>query len=81
MSEHYENHAKEVANAFLELLDGQAREGISEAHRNELAMLIEAAVSTAALEQLEHAADETGALSKRLRDYAERYNRTTSAKK
>ena len=53
MSEHYENHAQEVANAFLDLLDGQTREGISEAHRNELAMLIVAAISSAALQLLE----------------------------
>jgi hypothetical protein len=75
MSEHYENHAKEVANAFLGMLDGQVRDGISEAHRNELAMLVEAAISTAVLEQLEHAVDEIDGLSKRLRNYAERYDK------
>ena len=80
MSEHYENHAKEVANAFLDLLDAQTREGISEAHRNELAMLIEAAISTAALQQLENAVDAIEALSRRLRDNAEHYDRTSAKK-
>ena len=75
MSEHYEGHAQEVVNAFLEMLDPQVREGISEAHRNELAMLVEAAISTAVLEQVEHAADQVDALSTRLRSYAERYDR------
>lgn len=77
MSEHYEGHAQEIVNAFLEMLDPQVRGGISEAHRNELAMLVEAAISTAVLEQLGHAADQIDALSTRLRSYAERYDRAS----
>lgn len=75
MSEHYEKHAVQVTNAFLDLLDQDARSKISEEHRNELAMLIEAAISTAVYDQLEHAADEIAALSKRLRHYAEHYDK------
>ena len=74
MSEHYEKHAIEVSNAFLELLEDDVRDGISEAHRNELAMLIEAAISTAVFEAVEEAADEVAALSNRLRRDAEHYD-------
>jgi len=75
MSAHYEKHAEQVANAFIDLLDEGVRSGISDEHRAELAMLVEAAISTAVLEQLERAADEIAALSQRLRDSAEHYDR------
>ncbi len=77
MSEHYENHATETVNAFLDMLDAQVRDEISEAHRNELTMLIEAAISTAVFEQLEHAANEIDELSRRLRNYAEHYDKAS----
>ena len=77
MSEHYEKHAEQVAGAFMELLDEQARTAISDEHRNELAMLVEAAISTAVLEQLEHAADQVSALSENIRHYAEHYGKAS----
>ena len=78
MSEHYEKHAEEVTRAFLELLDENARNAISEDHRNELSMLIEAAISTAVFDQLEHASDEVAALSSKLRNYAEHYDKQSA---
>lgn len=78
MSAHYEKHAEQVANAFLEMLEERVRAGISQAHREELAMLVEAAISTAVLEQLEHAAQEVAALSDRLRRHAENYDRASA---
>lgn len=77
MSEHYERHANDVAQAFLELLHDDVRSSISEEHRNELAMLVEAAISTAVYEQLERAADEVSDLSRNLRSRAEYYDRST----
>jgi hypothetical protein len=74
MSEHYEKHAIEVSTAFLELLEEDVRNSISESHRNELAMLIEAAISTAVFEAVEEAADEVAELSRRLRKDAEHYD-------
>lgn len=79
MSEHYEKHAVEVSNAFLDMLEDKVRDGISEAHRNELAMLIEAAISTAVFEAVEDAAEEVAALSNRLRRVAEHYDKADSA--
>lgn len=78
MSEHYERHAEQVTSAFLDLLEDDVRARISQDHRNELAMLIEAAISTAVYDQLEHAADEIAALSERLRHYAEHYDQGTA---
>lgn len=77
MSEHYEKHAEEVTTAFLELLDADAKAKITHEDRNELAMLVEAAISTAVFEQLEHASDKIAALSQSLRDYAERYDKAS----
>ena len=74
MSEHYEKHAVKVSEAFFDLLEDDVRSQISEAHSNELAMLVEAAISTAVFEEMERAADEVSDLSKRLRVHAERYD-------
>ena len=76
MSEHYERHAEQVADAFLDLLQPGVKAGVTAEQRDKLAMMVEAAISTAVLEQLEHAADEIGALSDRLRRYAERYDKS-----
>lgn len=75
MSQHYEQHAEQVVDAFMELLGNEVGAQISEDHRNELAMLIEAAISTAVFDQLEHASDEIAALADRLRSYAEHYDK------
>jgi hypothetical protein len=76
MSKHYEKHAEQVIDGFMNLLDEEVKSCISEADRGELTMLVEAAISTAALEQLENAADEIAALSDRLRSYAEHYDKS-----
>lgn len=76
MSKHYEKHAEQVIDGFMNLLDEEVKSCISEADRGELTMLVEAAISTAALEQLEKAADDIAALSDRLRSYAEHYDKS-----
>ncbi|MCB1775442.1 MAG: hypothetical protein KDI88_17650 [Gammaproteobacteria bacterium] len=78
MSKHYEKHAEEITAAFLELLDDEVAGQISQENRNELAMLIEASISTAVFDQLEHAADEVAALSSKLRHYAEHYDKASA---
>jgi hypothetical protein len=74
MSKHYEKHAEEVTKAFLDLLDEAGRAVLTQAHRDELAMLIEAAISTAVFEQIERAADRVARLSDELRHDAEHYD-------
>jgi hypothetical protein len=76
MSDHYERHAEEVAKAFMDLLDDEVRARISDDHRNELAMLVEAAISTAVLGEMERAADKVAELSNSLRHHAEHYDKT-----
>ena len=76
MSKHYEKHAEQVIDGFMNLLDEEVKSCISEADRGELTMLVEAAISTAALEQLEKAAEEIAALTDRLRSYAEHYDKS-----
>jgi hypothetical protein len=75
MSEHYEKHAEQVANSFIEMLDEAVSAQITGEQRNELAMLVEAAISTAVLEQLVQAADQVAALSDGLRRHAENYDK------
>jgi len=74
MSQHYEKHAEDVVKGFLDLLDAEARACIDQEHLNELSMLIESAISTAVLDQLEVAADEISALSTKVRHRAEHYD-------
>jgi hypothetical protein len=75
MSEHYEKHADEVSSTFIAMLDDDVRARISHEHRKELTMLVEAAISTAVLEQLERAADQVAKLSDQLRKHAEHYDK------
>lgn len=76
MSEHYEKHAEQVSKAFIELLPGDARALIGEDHRNELAMLVEAAISTAVFEEMEQVADKVAGLSRQIRSDAEHYDKS-----
>ena len=75
MSEHYDKHAEQVIQTFLNMLGDDARACISDDHLQELAMLVEAAISTAVLEQLGHAADQVGELADRLHRHAENYDK------
>ena len=76
MSKHYEQHAEQVVSGFMSLLDDDAKSCISESDLGELTMMVEAAISTAALEQLEKAADDVAALSQSMRKYAEHYDKS-----
>jgi Mg2+ and Co2+ transporter CorA len=78
MSEHYEKHAVEVSNGLFRSARRRRQRPYFGAHRNELAMLIEAAISTAVFEAVEEAADEVAALSERLRHDAEHYDKAAS---
>lgn len=77
MSEHYEKHAEQVAESFMEMLDEAVSARITDEQRNELAMLVEAAISTAVLEQLVQAADQVAVLSESLRRHAENYDKSS----
>jgi hypothetical protein len=74
MSQHYEKRAESVVNNFLNLLDPEARECLTQEQTDHLSMLVESAISTAVLDQLEAIADEISDLSVLIRRRAERYD-------
>ena len=76
MSEHYEKHAEQVSESFLGLLPDDAQAMISEDHRKELAMLVEAAISTAVFEEMEQVAEKVASLSQAIRSDAEHYDKS-----
>ena len=73
MSQHYEQRAEAVVKGFLELLDEPARATLDKEHLDELSIMIESAISTAVLDQLEAVADELSDLAVLVRRRAERY--------
>lgn len=74
MSQHYEEHVDEVVQGFLGLLADDARDCLDEDALQQLSMMIESAISTAVLSQLEKVADEISGLSQQVRRRAERYD-------
>lgn len=50
-------HAERLVNTFKEKLSKSGREHVGDKHFDELALMIESAISTAVLEEIEHAAD------------------------
>jgi hypothetical protein len=76
MSKRYERHVESVLHAFLDLLEPEVRASLSQEHLDELQMLMESAVSTAVLEQLEVVADEVSNLGALIRRRAEKFDAT-----
>jgi len=79
MSVRYQRHVQAVLDSFLELLEPEARAALAQEHLDELSMLMESAISTAVLEQLEAAADEVNDLSVMIRRRAEHFEPTRRA--
>lgn len=50
-------HAERLVDAFKNKLSKSGREHVGDKHFDELALMIESAISTAVLEETEHAAD------------------------
>jgi len=50
-------HAERVVNAFKGKLSKSGRDHVGDKHFDELALMVESAISTAVLEEVEHAAD------------------------
>lgn len=64
-------HAQHVVDAFKNKLSDSGRQHVGEKHFDELALLIESAISTAVLEEVEHAADALEEMAKKMRNNAE----------
>ena len=74
MSKHYGKHAKQVVKGFKEVLDAKARDCISDDDYDQLAMLIESAISTSVLGAIEKVADDLEKNVRKIRREAERYD-------
>ncbi len=67
-------HALNVVSSFKEKLSDEQANLIGEAHFDELSLLIESAISTAVLEEMEKAADKVESLAHSLRYFAEHFD-------
>jgi len=79
MSMRYDQHVEHVLKAFLELLEPEVRECISQEHIDELELLMESAISTAVLQQLEAVADQVSDVAVQIRRRAEKFDKQTNA--
>jgi|GEM_PF-1976862 hypothetical protein len=79
MSVRYERHVQSVLQAFQDMLEPEAKAALSEEHMDQLSMMMESAISTAVLEQLEAVADEVNDLSVIIRRRAENFEATRKA--
>ena len=64
-------HAERLVNDFKDKLSKSGREHVGDKHFDELALMIESAISTAVLEESEHAADKLQELVNSIRKGAE----------
>ncbi|HHB11675.1 MAG TPA: phosphatase [Chromatiales bacterium] len=73
MSEYQTEHARRVVEQFQSLLDEETRARIGEEQFDELALMVESAITASVLKELEQAADRIEALSHEVRRQAETY--------
>lgn len=67
-------HANHVVDSFKEKLPDAMINDIGESHFDELALLIESAISAAVLEEMEKAADKIDKLAHEIRHFAEHFD-------
>ncbi|WP_027859348.1 hypothetical protein [Marinobacterium jannaschii] len=67
-------HAQNVVSSFKARLSPEQVASVGEAHFDELSLLIESAISTAVLEEMEKAADKVESLAHGLRHFAEHFD-------
>lgn len=70
MSEQYQQRANEVVEAFKAQLSKSGIEHVGQRHFEQLQLLIESALTSISLQQIEHTADRLQALSTELRNEA-----------
>ncbi len=67
-------HAKNVVESFKAKLPDAMTNDIGEAHFDELALMIESAISAAVLTEMEKAADKIDSLAHNIRHFAEHFD-------
>lgn len=71
MTKHYEEHANKIVQDFVALLPPEVRGQLPQEQLDELSMMIESAISTAVLDQLEAVSDQISDLAVTVRRRAE----------
>ena len=71
MTHKHLSHANRVVDAFREKLSQSGREHVGDKHFDELALMVESAIATAVLEEIEHAADKINEVVDSIRKDAE----------
>lgn len=74
MSHKQAQHARQVIAAFKDKLPDDLENNIGDKHFAELELLVESAIVTAVLEELDIAANQIEALSQNIRNFAEYYD-------
>ena len=73
MTRDHKAHSEEIVQAFQDLLPKKARKHIKESHYAELAVMLESAISTAVMQEVEGVADYLDAYAKKLRKQVENF--------
>jgi len=73
MTKNHKKHSEEIVRNFREQLSPKALKAIEEDQFEELALMIESALSTAVLEHIEEAADQLMVLAKQFRKKVEHF--------
>lgn len=79
MTHRHQDHARQVVQRFSEMLSASGRQHVGQGHLDELSLLIEAAISSAVLEEMEAAADKLEALAREIRKTAEHFDPARAA--
>jgi hypothetical protein len=74
LTQHYENHANKVVADFRKLLQESSNSSLTDDECDQLAMLIESAISTSVLQELESIAERVNEFAAEIRHHAERYD-------
>ncbi|RVU30735.1 MULTISPECIES: phosphatase [Neptunomonas] len=75
MSQNQNQHSKQVVASFKSKLSADVVAQIGEENFGALELIVESAMSTAVLEELEKAADKVEVLAHDIRSFAEHYDR------
>ncbi len=75
MTHRHTEHAQQVVERFKEIISESGRQHIGQKHFDELSLLIESAMSTAVLEELDIAANKMNTLAQQMLNYAEHFDK------
>ncbi|MBP6242845.1 MAG: hypothetical protein KA361_02420 [Chromatiaceae bacterium] len=74
MSTRYEKHAKQVVKGFKEVIDDEAKKTLSDDDFDQLAILINSAITNSVLSAVEKVADDLEKSVRKIRRGAEHYD-------